>query len=120
MMNVYNGNIETNDEGYAVVDLPHYFESLNIEFRYQLTEVGQFAQANIKEKVSDNRFVIQTDKPNVEVSWQVTGIWNDDFARDNRVQVEVDKPVVLKGSRLYTAQGNGVMGYGFIRVQYLR
>lgn len=81
MMNVYNGNIETDDEGFATVELPGYFEALNIEFRYQLTVMGQFAQAIVKEKVLDNRFVIQTDKPNVEVSWQITGIRNDEFAR---------------------------------------
>jgi len=102
MMNVYNGNITTDKEGYATVHLPDYFEALNIDFRYQLTVMEQFAQAIIKEKVSDNRFVIQTDKPNVEVSWQVTGIRNDDYARENRVQVEVDKPLALQGSRIYS------------------
>lgn len=104
MMNVYNGNIETDAEGFATVQLPGYFEALNIDFRYQLTVMGQFAQAIVKEKISDNQFIIQTDKPNVEVSWQVTGIRNDDYARENRVQPVVDKPLAERGSRLYVSQ----------------
>ena len=63
MMNVYNGNITTNAEGIAVVELPEYFESLNRDFRYQLTVIGAFAQAIVKEEVSDNQFTIQTDQP---------------------------------------------------------
>jgi len=91
MMNIYNGNVTTDVSGFATVLLPEYFEALNIDYRYQLTVLGQFAQAIIKEKIADNRFVIQTDKPNVEVSWQVTGIRNDPAAQRNRTQVEVSK-----------------------------
>ena len=101
MMNIYNGNVVTGADGYATVELPGYFESLNIEFRYQLTVIGKFAQAIVKEKISNQKFVIQTDQPGVEVSWQVTGIRNDTYARDNRVQVEVDK-ADQRGTRLYT------------------
>jgi hypothetical protein len=45
MMNVYNGNVVTDKNGRATVALPDYFEALNRDFRYQLTVVGQFAQA---------------------------------------------------------------------------
>jgi hypothetical protein len=48
MMNVYNGNIMTDRRGLAVVILPNYFEALNRDFRYQLTVIGQFAQALVK------------------------------------------------------------------------
>ncbi len=91
MMNVYNGNITTDSSGFATVNLPGYFEALNIDYRYQLTVIGQFAQAIVKEKIAENHFVIQTDLPHVEVSWQVTGIRNDPIARQNRTQVEVAK-----------------------------
>ena len=77
MMNIYNGNVTTDNSGIAEVSLPSYFEALNIDFRYQLTVIGQFAQAIIKEEISGNHFTIQTDKPNVKVSWQVTGVRND-------------------------------------------
>jgi hypothetical protein len=91
MMNVYNGNIVTDEEGRAVVELPAYFEALNRDFRYQLTVVGRFAQAIVERKVEHNRFTIRTNLANVEVSWQVTGIRKDPWAERNRIQVEVDK-----------------------------
>jgi trimeric autotransporter adhesin len=91
MMTVFNGNATTDADGVAVVDLPEYFAALNRDFRYQLTVVGQFAQAIVGSKISENRFSIRTDKPNVEVSWQVTGVRQDAWAADHRIQVEQDK-----------------------------
>ncbi len=91
MLNVYTGNVTTDSDGEAVVVLPDYFAAVNSDFRYQLTVIGQFAQAIIAETISNNRFTIKTDKPNVAVSWQVTGIRQDPFARAQRVQVEVAK-----------------------------
>jgi hypothetical protein len=83
------------------VILPQYFSALNRDFRYQLTVVGQFAQAIIARKVADNRFVIRTDKPLVEVSWQVTGIRQDAYANAHRIPVEVDKPRQEQGHYLH-------------------
>ena len=97
MMNIYNGNVTTGSNGEARVQLPAYFEALNRDFRYQLTVVGKFAQAIILEKVNGNGFSIKTDKPNVEVSWQVTGIRRDKFAEENRIKVETDKPESERG-----------------------
>jgi hypothetical protein len=91
MMNIYNGNIVTDGSGYSTVTLPEWFEALNKDFRYQLTVIGNFAQAIIYQKVQNNQFTIRTDKPNVEVSWQVTGIRKDAFAEKNRIPVEVLK-----------------------------
>ena len=87
MMNIYNGNITTDGNGRAVVELPDYFESLNRDFSFQLTVVGQFAQAIVAEEVKDNRFTIQTNAPGVKVSWQVTGIRQDAWANKNRIPV---------------------------------
>lgn len=101
MMNVYNGNITTDASGLATVTLPDYFEALNKDFRYQLTAVGQFAQVIVKEKVQGNKFVIQTDKPNVEISWQVTGIRHDAWANQNRIPNAVDKAGAERGLYLH-------------------
>lgn len=98
MMNIYNGMIVTGTNGEAVVQLPSYFDALNRDFRYQLTVVGQFAQAIVLEKVKGNTFRIKTDKPNVEVSWQVTGIRKDKFAEENRIKVESEKPDGERGT----------------------
>jgi hypothetical protein len=92
MMNVYNGNVTTDDDGYATVGLPDYFEALNKDYRYQLTVIGTFAQAIIAQEIEDDQFVIQTDQPNVKVSWQVTGIRHDPWAEANQIPVEEDKP----------------------------
>jgi len=100
-MNVYNGNVTTDAGGEAIVTLPDYFEALNKDFRYQLTVIGQFAQAIVAEKVQNNRFVIRTDQPGAEVSWQVTGIRRDAWARGNPIPVEEVKPVEARGYYLH-------------------
>jgi hypothetical protein len=91
MMNIYNGNVTTNARGVATITLPDYFEALNRDFRYQLTVIGQFAQAIVAGKISNNQFTIRTNKPFVEVSWQVTGIRQDAYANAHRISVEEDK-----------------------------
>lgn len=101
MMNIYNGNTTTDASGEAVVELPSYFDALNREFRYQLTVIGQFAQAIVLEKIKGNQFKVKTDKPRVEVSWQVTGVRKDKFAEQNRIQTEVEKPKNERGNYLY-------------------
>jgi hypothetical protein len=98
MMNIYNGNITTDGKGEAAVELPNYFEALNRDFRYQLTVVGQFAQAIVLEKIKGNSFKIKTNKPRIEVSWQVTGIRKDAFAEKNRIQVETEKTAYERGN----------------------
>jgi len=101
MMNVYNGNITTDRHGLATVNLPEYFEALNGDFRYQLTVIGRFAQAIVAKKIAANRFVIRTSKPNVEVSWQVTGIRHDAYANAYRIPVEEDKTAQEQGYYLH-------------------
>jgi hypothetical protein len=101
MMNIYNGNVSTDVNGDAIVILPEYFEAFNTDFRYQLTVIGSFAQAIISEEIKDNQFTIKTDKPNVKVSWQVTGIRKDAFAQTNRIQVEKEKPNNEKGMYMH-------------------
>jgi hypothetical protein len=91
MMNIYNGNVSTDSSGTAIVTLPTWFEALNTEFRYQLTTIGQPAHAWIGSEVLNHTFVIKSDKPNVKVSWQVTGIRQDAWANAHRIPVEVDK-----------------------------
>jgi trimeric autotransporter adhesin len=86
-----------------VVVLPDWFEALNRDFRYQLTVIGQFAQAIVAEKIKGNRFKIRTSLPNVEVSWQVTGIRQDAFAERHRIPVEEVKPERERGSYLHPA-----------------
>ena len=101
MMNIYNGNVTTDADGYATVILPDYFEAENKDFRYQLTVIGTFSQAIVKEKISGNTFVIQTSEPNVEVSWQVTGVRADKWADAHRVVPELGKNEKEEGKYLH-------------------
>lgn len=100
MMNLYNGNVVTDANGDATVTLPSYFTILNKDFKYQLTVMGQFAQAIIADEIAGNQFKIKTDKPNVKVSWQVAGVRQDAAANAYRIQNEVDKPASEKGTYL--------------------
>lgn len=106
MMNVYNGNVRTDANGYATVELPVYFEALNRDFRYQLTVIDEadsesFVQAKVVRGVSNNRFTIRTSEPNTQVSWQVTGVRQDNFANANRIPTEVEKSDSEKGLYLH-------------------
>ena len=92
MKNIYDGTITTDGRGAATVTLPDWFEALNRDFRYQLTVIGQFAQAIVETEIHNNTFTIRTDKPQVKVSWQVTGIRQDAYANAHRIPVEQDKP----------------------------
>jgi hypothetical protein len=97
MMNIYTGNVVTDDSGVAKVALPDWFESLNTDFRYQLTVVGQFAQAIITQKIANKQFAIRTSVPNVEVSWQVTAVRQDAYAKTHPLAVEQEKPLAKRG-----------------------
>jgi len=101
MKNIYDGNVTTDASGEAVVELPDWFEALNRDFRYQLTTIGQPAQAWIASKISNHSFTIKTDKPNVEISWQVTGIRQDAWANAHRTPVEQQKNEKERGHYLH-------------------
>jgi trimeric autotransporter adhesin len=101
MMNIYNGNVVTDANGVATVEMPAWFEALNADFRYQLTVLGQFAQAIVASEMQAGKFTIRTDKPNVKVSWQVTGIRHDPYAVAHRTPVEESKPASEQGRYLH-------------------
>jgi hypothetical protein len=91
MKNIYDGNVTTDARGLAVVELPEWIEAVNRDFRYQLTTIGQPAQAWIASKIANHAFTIKTDRPNVEISWQITGIRQDAWANAHRIPVEANK-----------------------------
>ena len=104
MMNIYNGNVVTDANGFATVTLPEWFEALNADYRYQLTVIGggdAWTQARVARKIAENSFVIQTSAPAAEVSWQVTGVRRDPWANANRVRVEEAKPIEEQGTFMH-------------------
>ncbi len=100
MANIYSGTAVIAEDGTATVKLPDYFEALNIEYRYQLTCVGGYAQVYVAEEVSHNQFKIGGGKPGLKVSWQVTGTRNDAYAKSNRIPTEMEKAPKDKGMYL--------------------
>jgi hypothetical protein len=101
MKNIYDGNVTTDGSGRAIVTLPAWFEALNRDFRYQLTTIGQPAQVWVESKIVNNAFSIRSDKPHVEVSWQVTGIRQDAWANAHRIPVEEQKAKADQGRYLH-------------------
>ena len=78
-----------------------WFEALKRDFRYQLTVIGQFAQAIIGAEIQSGQFTIRTSAPNVKVSWQVTGVRQDAYAKAHPLVVEEEKPAHMQGFYLY-------------------
>ena len=105
MMNVYNGTATTDGAGFATITMPDYFEALNRDFRYQLTVIdsgeNDLLLARVYRKMEANAFIIKTNVPRVEVSWQVTGIRHDAWAQKNRIPNAIEKPAGEKGTLLH-------------------
>jgi hypothetical protein len=97
VLNIYSGNITTDETGQAVVYLPDWLQVINRDFRYQLTVIGSFAQAIVASEISNNRFTIKTSAPGVKVSWQVTGVRSDPAILKHPFRLEEDKPAYERG-----------------------
>jgi hypothetical protein len=116
MKNVYDGIVVLDDKGEAETELPDWFGALNKDFRYQLTAIGAPGpNLYIAEEISDttsnytssssnnnnSRFKIAGGTSGMKVSWQVTGIRKDPWAKANRIEVEEDKPDKERGYYLH-------------------
>lgn len=107
MMNVYNGVVDLDGVGKATVKLPGYFGALNRDYRYQLTAIGAAAPSlHVAEEISRNRFVIAGGTPHGRVSWQVTGIRQDAYAKAHPIVVEQAKNADEAGARMFVPKGS--------------
>jgi hypothetical protein len=97
MMNIYTGNVVTDELGTATVKLPDWFEAENTDFRYQLTVIGRRAQAWIAGEVEHGQFKIASDATNTKISWQITAVRQDAFAKAHPLIVEQAKPARERG-----------------------
>jgi hypothetical protein len=101
MLNIYTGNVTTDANGEATIQMAPWFESYNADFRYQLTAIGQFAQVIVSQKLSNNAFRIRSSVPNLEVSWQISAVRNDAYAKAHPLVVEQTKEPSQQGFYLH-------------------
>ena len=104
MTDLYSGNVTIGPAGDAWVNLPAWFEALNGDFRYQLTCVGGSAPVYVAQEIHAGRFLIAGGKPGLKVSWQVTGIRHDAYARAHPVHVEEEKAPGERGRYLHPTE----------------
>ena len=100
MMNIYRGNVTLDSDGNATVQMPEWFQAENGDFSYQLTCIGGFAPVYVDKKMEHNQFAIAGGKAGMEVSWQVTGVRQDAYAKAHPMQVEEEKQGKEKGKYL--------------------
>ncbi len=106
MKNIYDGIAITDQDGFATVELPAYFDALNRDFRYQLTvidDADDFVLAKVVREIEHNVFRIRTSRPSVKVSWQVTGTRDDAYALAHPIVVEQAKAETDRGRYLHPA-----------------
>ena len=102
MLNIYNGNVKLDSNGEAIVELPEWFGALNKDFRYSLTALGAPGpNLYIAEEVAENHFKIGGGTPGAKVSWTVTGIRQDAWAKAHRIKVEEEKTERERGHFLH-------------------
>jgi hypothetical protein len=98
MMNIYTGNAVLDANGQARIELPDWFDVLNRDFRYQLTAIGKPGPGlYVADKISGSHFTIAGGAPGAEVSWQVTGVRQDPYAKAHPLVVEQEKEARLRG-----------------------
>ncbi len=101
MLNIYNGNVITDANGNATIELPTYFSVLNKDYKYQLSAVNSFSEVMVSQEITGNTFQIKSELPNIKISWQVTGVRQDPYANKNRIIPEVEKEPSAKGKYLH-------------------
>ncbi len=98
VLNIYSGNITLDARGEAWVSLPDYFDSINVDPRYQLTPIGAPApQLHIAQRVQNNRFKIAGGASGMEVSWEIKAQRNDRFVAERGAPVEQLKSAAERG-----------------------
>ena len=102
--NLYDGVVTLDNTGAASVTLPEWFEALNTDFRYQLTTIGGYAPVYIAKEVQGGRFLIAGGRPGMRISWQVTGVRHDAYAKQHPVKVEETKAPNERGKYLTPAE----------------
>ena len=101
-VNLYQGNVVLDPNGEAWVTLPEWLETLNKDFRYPLTAIGAPApNLHVAEEIQNNRFRIAGGNAGLKVSWQISGVRNDAWAKAHAMEAETVKPDSERGYYLH-------------------
>jgi hypothetical protein len=102
MKNIYDGVVTLDSNGKTQIQLPEWFETVNKDFRYQLTAIGSSGpNLYIEQEITNNCFIIAGGKPGMKVSWLITGIRKDPWAESHRIRTEEEKPAQERGYYLH-------------------
>lgn len=101
VLNVYRGNAIFDENGTTTVQLPEYFNLINIDFSYQLTAVGApMPNLYVSKKINnDGVFQVSGGQAGNEVSWCVYAKRNDKYIQENpeKTKSEIEKTGNRKG-----------------------
>jgi hypothetical protein len=98
MVNLHTGNATLDASGRAIIQLPVWFQSENADFPYQVTPIGASAPGlYIANEVQNNSFSIAGGQPGMKVSWQITAVRQDRYAKAHPLVVETAKPSEERG-----------------------
>ncbi len=124
VLNVYRGTVTLDRRGKAIVKLPSYFKSVNKNYSYALTPIGQPAPGLYvaKEINSHSKFVIAGGQPGQKVSWYVYAERNDPYLQQHpeKRQVEVVKKGKEKGKYLMPELYNQPASKALIKVNKIQ
>jgi hypothetical protein len=102
MLNLYSGIVTLDQQGQATIELPSWFEALNSDYRYQLTALETASpNLHISQLIINNKFKLAGGQPGQQISWMVTGIRQDAWAKAHPIKVEEDKSEKEKGFYLH-------------------
>ena len=76
ILNMYRGVVQLDANGQAEIELPAYFDAVNINPSYQLTGIGSSTQPYVATEIANNKFTV-AGAPNTKVSWTVYAERND-------------------------------------------
>jgi hypothetical protein len=100
-LNAYSGVVNLDKHGEAWVQLPDYFEVINLDPRYMLTPIGSpMPNLHVAVEIKGNRFKIAGGSPGKRVSWEVKAIRNDRYVQQYGFQTEQEKEDEIKGKYL--------------------
>lgn len=104
VLNSYSGTVTLDENGQAWIELPEYFESINIDPRYQLTAIGAPApMLHVANEIMNNEFLVSGGQVGMRVSWEVKAKRNDAFVAQLGAPVERVKTGSEKGRYLQPA-----------------